>query len=66
MRLAAPPFILTFSRIFFRVGLCPRGKLPLQDAWRHWSRRMRSRGVDRVDASPRDHHHKHVREIEFK
>ena len=54
MRYRAPAFILTISAFLFCVGLCSRGIPLLQATWRHHRRRIRSRGVDHVDPSPRD------------
>ena len=63
MRYRAPTLILTFSFSLFRVGLCPHGKLPFQDAWLHQSRRRGLQDVDHVDPSPHDRQSKHVREF---
>ena len=41
MRLAAPPIIHDILSLFFRVGLCSRRNLSLQDMWRRHGRWMR-------------------------
>ena len=53
MRYCAPPFKLTFSRFFFRVGQCSHTVLMARRRGRTPRRRMRSDGGDRVDPSPR-------------
>ena len=60
LRTAPLAFIVDNLYFLFRVGLCPPGNLPLQDAWLHQSCWRRSQPVDRVDLSPRDHQSRHV------
>ena len=50
-----PPYGTKFPRDFL-----------LQATWHHRGRRMRSRGVDRVDPSPRDRNQEHVCQRRFK
>ena len=40
---SSPLFNRVLSVYFFHVGLCSHTVLPLQDAWRHGGRRIRSR-----------------------
>ena len=54
MRYRAPPFKLTFSPFFFRVGLCSHTVLMGRRRGRTPRRRMQSDVGDRVDPSPRD------------
>ena len=49
MRTAPLSLIVAIFFSLFRVGLCPHGNLPLQDAWQHRSRRIQARSVDHVD-----------------
>ena len=42
-RESSPLFNRVLSVYFFRVGLCSHTVLPLQDAWQHDGRRIRSR-----------------------
>ena len=60
MRTTPLAFIMVKFYYLFRVGLCPHGNLPLQDACLHQSHRRGSQAVDRVDLSPRDHQSRHV------
>ena len=57
MRYCAPNFICAIPLLLFRVGLCSHGITILKVTWRHHEHQTRSRGVDRVDWSPRDQYH---------
>ena len=59
LRYAAPPFILTVSSFFFRVGLCSREIFLCRRRGNTVDVRCdrnEQRGIDHVDPSPRDHH----------
>ena len=61
-------FILVVSSLFFRVGLCYREFLNLQDTWQHYECGIRSfhiRRVDLVDSGPLDCPQKHMRKLEL-
>ena len=58
MRTASLAYIVETLIFLFRVGLCPHGNLPLQDAWLHECRRKstqgcRSRGPESTRSSSR-------------
>ena len=57
MRYRGSLFNRVNRQILFRVGLCSDGITVLQVMWRHHDRQTQSRGVDRVDRSPRDRNH---------